>query len=73
MTDRNYEDHRSWPEDDFAIPVGTHMEPMLSEVDVEFDQATAAELRRRLDEFDEMRTRAYVESRSVHLGGPEGR
>ena len=61
------------PEDDFAVPIDTHMEPLLSDVDVEFDDETASQLRRRLDEFDEMRTKAYVESRSVHLGGSPGR
>jgi hypothetical protein len=61
------------PEDDIAVPIGSHMEPMPSEAEFEFDAATAENLRRRLDEFDEMRTRAYVESRSVHLGVPRGR
>lgn len=66
-------DPNSPAEDEFAIPIGTNMEALLSDVDVEFDEETAADLRRRLDDFDEMRTRAYVESRSVHLGGPRGR
>jgi hypothetical protein len=57
------------PEDDFAVPLGTHMELMPGEAEFDFDAATSEDLRRRLDEFDEMRTRAYVESRSVHLGG----
>jgi hypothetical protein len=58
---------------EFAVPIGMHMEPLLSDADVELDEETATELRQRLDQFDEMRTRAYVESRSVHLGGPSSR
>lgn len=73
MTEATHSDRSERPEDEFAIPVGTHMEPLLSDVEMEFDEGDASELRQRLDEFDEMRTRAYVESRSVHLGGPIGR
>jgi len=70
MSDPSH-DEQKLPEDDFAIPIGTHMElmPGEAEAEFEFDPATSEDLRRRLDEFDEMRTRAYVESRSVHLGG----
>jgi hypothetical protein len=55
--------------DEFAFPIGTGMQRVPRGVGAEFDPATAEEIRDRLDEFDAVRTRGDVESRSVHLGG----
>ncbi len=53
--------------------IGTGMQRVPSGAGAEFDAATAEQLRIRLDEFDAVRTRGEVESRSVHLGGPTSR
>ena len=56
------------PEDEFAVPIGVGMTLMPEGAGVKFDEGSAREIRELLDRFDEMRTSAYVESRSVHLG-----
>ena len=55
--------------DDFVVAIGTGMEPVPRGSGAEFDPATAERIRTRLDEFDAVRTRGDVESRSAHLGG----
>jgi len=55
--------------DEFAIPIDSGMKPVPRGAGAEFDLATAEKIRTRLDEFDAVRTRGDVESRSVHLGG----
>jgi hypothetical protein len=57
------------PTDEFAPAIGTGMDRVPSGAGAEFDAATTEKLQRRLDEFDAVRTRGDVESRSVHLGG----
>jgi hypothetical protein len=52
-------------EDEFAVPIGTGMQRL--EHGVDFDRETADRLRRRLDEFDAMRTRGAVESRTAWI------
>lgn len=59
--------------DEFAPTIGTGMRRVPSGAGAEFDAVTAEQLRNRLDEFDAVRTRGEVESRSVHLGGPPPR
>lgn len=59
--------------DEFAFPIGTGMRRVPRGVGAEFDPATAEEIRDRLDEFDAVRTRGDVESRSAHLGGAASR
>ena len=68
-----YQEDDSSPEDEFALPIGTGMDKMPRGAGVKFSGERAEQIRRLLDKFDEMRTRAYVESRSVHLGGPSER
>ena len=55
--------------DEVAPPIGTGMRPVPAGAGAEFDAETAERLRDRLDEFDAVRARGEVESRSVHLGG----
>ena len=57
------------PEGEFALSIGTGMRRVRPGAGAEFDLETAEKLRSRLDEFDAVRTRGEVESRSVHLGG----
>jgi phytoene dehydrogenase-like protein len=59
--------------EEFAPALGTGMRRVLSGAGAEFDAATTELLQSRLDEFDAVRTRGEVESRSVHLGGPPPR
>jgi len=59
--------------EEFAPTIGTGMRRVPSGAGAEFDAATAEQLRNLLDEFDAVRTRGEVESRSVHLGGPTPR
>jgi hypothetical protein len=54
---------------DFAIPIGTGMRRVPAGAGAEFDAETTERLRNRLEEFDAVRTRGEIESRSVHLGG----
>jgi hypothetical protein len=54
---------------DFVTTVGTGMESVEPGAGAEFSASTVERLRARLDEFDAVRTRGEVESRSVHLGG----
>jgi hypothetical protein len=64
------------PADDsagFAQPIGTGMEPVPPGAGAEFSAATVERLRNRLDQFDAVRTRGEVESRSAHLGGQSPR
>ncbi len=58
---------------EFATPIGTGMEPVPEGAGAEFSAATVERLRNRLDQFDAVRTRGEVESRSVHLGGQSPR
>ncbi len=55
--------------DEFAILIDTGMKRVPRGAAAEFDTATSEKIRTRLDEFDAVRTRGDVESRSVHLGG----
>lgn len=59
--------------EEFALTIGTGMRHVPSGAGAEFDAATTELLQSRLDEFDAVRTRGEVESRSVHLGGPPPR
>ncbi len=56
--------------EEFAPAIGTGMRRVAAGAGAEFDATTTELLRSRLDEFDAVRTRGEVESRSVHLGGP---
>lgn len=56
--------------DDFAVPIGTGMRTVARTAAAEFDPETAEHIRQRLDEFDAVRTKGDVESRTVQLGGP---
>lgn len=58
---------------DFATTIGTGMVLVEAGAAAEFSAATVERLRNRLDEFDAVRTRGEVESRSVHLGGTPSR
>lgn len=53
----------------FVRPIGTRMLRVPAGAGAKFDADTTEELQKRLDEFDAVRTRGEVESRSVHLGG----
>ncbi len=55
--------------EEFAHLIGTGMRPVPLGAGAEFDLATTEQLQSRLDEFDAVRIRGEVESRSVHLGG----
>ena len=55
--------------EEFAPTIGTGMRRVASGAGAEFDAATTELLLSRLDEFDAVRTRGEVESRSAHLGG----
>ena len=55
--------------DDFAVPVGRGMRRLSEGEKTTFRRDEAARLQDRLDEFDAVRTRGDVESRSAHLGG----
>ena len=54
---------------EFAIPIGTGMQRVPAGAGGEFDAETTERLRSRLEEFDAVRTRWEIESRTVHLGG----
>jgi hypothetical protein len=56
------------PIDEFSILIDTGMKPVPRGAGAEFDAATTEKIQTRLDEFDDVRTRGDVESRSVHLG-----
>lgn len=58
---------------EFATTIGTGMVLVEAGAATEFSAATVERLRSRLDEFDAVRTRGEVESRSVHLGGTPSR
>jgi hypothetical protein len=59
--------------EEFAPSIGTGMTPVPAGAGSEFNVKTTELLRVRLDEFDAVRTRGEVESRSVHLGGQSTR
>jgi hypothetical protein len=54
--------------DSFAVPIRTGMRRVVRNASSRIDSAADAEIRRRLEDFDAVRTRGDVESRSVHLG-----
>jgi len=54
--------------DEFAVPIGRGMRRVASGAGAGFDAEEAERLRNKLDEFDAVRTRGDVESRSAHLG-----
>ena len=54
---------------EFAPTIGTGMQRVPAGAGAEFDPETVEQLQNRLDEFDAVRMRGKVESRSVHLGG----
>lgn len=62
------EDPTSDAVDDFAIPVGRGMRRLSEGEKTTFRRGEAARLQDRLDEFDAVRTRGDLESRSAHLG-----
>jgi len=55
--------------EEFAPTIGTGMRRVPSGAGAEFDAVTTELLQSRLDEFDAVRARGEVESRSVHLRG----
>jgi hypothetical protein len=57
----------------FLFPIGTGMRHVEPGAGAEFDAATTERLRNKLEEFDAVRTRGEIESRSVHLGGRSSR
>ena len=69
VTSPSEETTHSDPAADFALPIGTGMHRVPTGAGSEFDEEMTEQLQKRLDEFDAVRTRGEVESRSVHLGG----
>ena len=64
MTDQREQDSA----DEFSFPLGRGMRRVTDAERTSFRRADADELQDRLDEFDEVRTRGEVESRSARLG-----
>ncbi len=56
------------PSPDFAVSINRGMRRVSDAQRVAFRDSEADELSRRLDEFDAVRTRGDVESRSARLG-----
>jgi len=54
--------------DSFAVPIDTGMHPVPRSSRSRSDPVADEEMRRRLEDFDAVRTRGDVESRTVHLG-----
>jgi hypothetical protein len=57
------------PTDEFTVPLDRGMRRVKDTERTTFRRTDADELQDRLDEFDEVRTRGEVESRSARLGG----
>lgn len=55
--------------DEFTVPLSRGMRRVNDAERTTFRRSDADELQGRLDEFDEVRTRGEVESRSARLGG----
>jgi hypothetical protein len=62
------EEREPHPADEFSVPLGRGMRRVTDAQRTNFRRAVADELQDRLDEFDEVRTRGEVESRSARLG-----
>lgn len=57
------------PVDEFAVPAGRNMRRLSEGEQMTFRTEEATALQAKLDEFDAVRTRGDIESRSAHLGG----
>lgn len=55
--------------DEFSVALGRGMEPVPDAQRTTFRRSDADALQERLEDFDAVRTRGEVESRSARLGG----
>jgi hypothetical protein len=53
--------------DEFSILIDTGMKRVPHSAGAEFDDATTKTIQNRLDEFEDVRTRGYVESHMAYL------